>query len=650
MGSLRALQEWCRIQCENYPDVEIKNMTSSFRDGMAFCAIIHKHRPDLIDFDSLSKDNVYENNRLAFEVAESELGIPALLDPDDMVAMKVPDRLSIITYVSQYYNCFSSKGQASAPPSMKRPSGMAHSEPAVKKPVTAVERVAEPKSSLVPGGVPPHRGTLSSTCTACQKHVHLVQRYLAEGKLYHRNCFRCKECSSTLLPGSYRAGSESGSFVCTHHYGNPSANQNGRPDLSQPGGGATAVTPPSGRDQAQAFSVRRLSERFSGARGTYTPHALKQEESRAPAQEDTSVPEQGRESVLLGGDAAVSGQEVRSEPQQEDKSVSGMEIENASGQEDESVAEQEERTEPRQENQTGPGQEVTTVTKETHKTVPRQEMVEPQQEVPSVLPNPFDDSDEEEEPRAGVSNGGPHSSQSGAGGGSTSRPVPTPRRIPEPDTPSPGPRPVPKPRGLMAQEVTSREMNAQTHSSPSSTSPSPAVSVESMSSDTSSKSPPEGSACPESPVTKSISEPSISSPAHSATASANQMPLPSPRPAPAGPPANTRHGFPLIKRKKDWTDDDRMREQELMQELTTVVEQRNAIVNCLDEDRQREEEEDKMLETMIKNKDFHKEGDSEPKKKGKFKPMKVFKLLGSGGKAEGKSRSPKDKVKSSPPQ
>ncbi|MBN3274099.1 MILK1 protein, partial [Polyodon spathula] len=96
-----------------------------------------------------------------------------------------------------------------------------------------------------------------------------------------------------------------------------------------------------------------------------------------------------------------------------------------------------------------------------------------------------------------------------------------------------------------------------------------------------------------------------------------------------------------------------MREQELMQELTTIVEQRNAIVNCLDEDRQREEEEDKMLETMIKNKDFHKEGDSEPKKKGKFKPMKVFKLLGSGGKAEGKSRSPKDKskpVKSSPSQ
>ncbi|XP_007544547.1 MICAL-like protein 1 [Poecilia formosa] len=232
MGSLKALQEWCRIQCENYNDVEIRDMSASFRDGLAFCAIIHRHRPDLIEFDSLSKENVYENNRLAFEVAEVELGIPALLDPEDMVSMKVPDRLSVITYVSQYYNFFNNKSQAN-PPFMKRVSTVSHNEPAQKRPPTPLEdKGVEPETGAeVAAAV--KRSSLSSTCAACQKHVHLVQRFLIDGKLYHRNCFRCTECHSTLLPGSYK-GNNSGALVCTHHVSrHASASQNGRPDLSK---------------------------------------------------------------------------------------------------------------------------------------------------------------------------------------------------------------------------------------------------------------------------------------------------------------------------------------------------------------------------------------------------------------------------------
>ena len=111
-----ALLLWCQKKTKGYRDVDppgIKNFTTSWCDGLALCALIHKHRPDLLDYEQCKKSTPHENTRLAFKVAEEKLGIPQLLDVEDLCDTPKPDERSVITYVVQYYHVFakSQKGE-----------------------------------------------------------------------------------------------------------------------------------------------------------------------------------------------------------------------------------------------------------------------------------------------------------------------------------------------------------------------------------------------------------------------------------------------------------------------------------------------------------------------------------------------------------
>ena len=102
-SGVQALEWWLAHSVNHYPGVSVTNMTSSWRDGLAFCALLHRYRPHLLDFSGLDTKDWLANLSLAFGLAEQELGIPSLLEPEDVVRRDM-DRLSMITYLAQFYH------------------------------------------------------------------------------------------------------------------------------------------------------------------------------------------------------------------------------------------------------------------------------------------------------------------------------------------------------------------------------------------------------------------------------------------------------------------------------------------------------------------------------------------------------------------
>ncbi|XP_005023190.3 cytospin-B isoform X1 [Anas platyrhynchos] len=105
-GSKRnALLKWCQKKTEGYQNIDITNFSSSWSDGLAFCALLHTYLPAHIPYQELNSQDKKRNLLLAFQAAES-VGIKPSLELSEMMYTDRPDWQSVMQYVAQIYKYF----------------------------------------------------------------------------------------------------------------------------------------------------------------------------------------------------------------------------------------------------------------------------------------------------------------------------------------------------------------------------------------------------------------------------------------------------------------------------------------------------------------------------------------------------------------
>ncbi|RDI79825.1 hypothetical protein Vi05172_g10163 [Venturia inaequalis] len=107
LSAKEGLLLWCQRKTACYEEVQIRDFSTSWNDGLAFCALLDIHRPDLIDYDTLNKSDHKGNMQLAFDIAAKEIGIPDLLDVEDVCDVAKPDERSLMTYIAYWFHAFS---------------------------------------------------------------------------------------------------------------------------------------------------------------------------------------------------------------------------------------------------------------------------------------------------------------------------------------------------------------------------------------------------------------------------------------------------------------------------------------------------------------------------------------------------------------
>uniref|UniRef100_A0A8C2H552 Molecule interacting with CasL protein 1 n=1 Tax=Cyprinus carpio TaxID=7962 RepID=A0A8C2H552_CYPCA len=182
---LEDLLSWCQKNTAGYKHVKVKDLSESWRSGMALCALIHNFRPELIDMSCLDEYNITGNNKLAFDLMEKEFGITPVMRAREMTTCGKIDQLSMVVYLTQIRTALTEKHT----PYLK---------------LCLIVQPAAPVMPVVPV-VPMASSEAGSSelCYFCNKHLYVVERGSAEGKFFHRSCFNCYQCGSTLRQGGY---------------------------------------------------------------------------------------------------------------------------------------------------------------------------------------------------------------------------------------------------------------------------------------------------------------------------------------------------------------------------------------------------------------------------------------------------------------
>ncbi|NXL91365.1 MICA1 monooxygenase, partial [Alectura lathami] len=255
------LLHWCQASTAGYRGVEVKDFTASWTSGLALCALIHRFHPDLVDFDAMHGQDPIRTHQMMLDMAEQELGIQPVLSSTEMASMAEPDRLGLITYLSQFYEAFKpspesaetskkslsprgtkgailflSKLQKSRTLTHKRAQASAQKDAEAKSnkdTEVGLHRAQKrcsgdtlngdhdlPPAATTDPAQPPVRGESSDACYFCGHRVYILERASAEGHFFHRGCFQCRRCGATLRLGDYAFDEQDGHFYCSLHYPN----------------------------------------------------------------------------------------------------------------------------------------------------------------------------------------------------------------------------------------------------------------------------------------------------------------------------------------------------------------------------------------------------------------------------------------------